>query len=136
MTLDTYTAELRATLGRQCHLELSLLAQQAERLGGIEYALSEAGITGQQIESGDCPLSKYLKQALDADAVYVGWDDIVIFNSTVMPVRVRTPEWVAEWIGLFDLGRFPQLIEVPEDADERQTQRIAADADPLPGSDS
>lgn len=132
---EHYRAELHATLGRYCLQQLGLLAQQAERLGGIEFAFIEAGITGQQIESGECPFSMYLKKALDADAVYVGWNDIVIFSSTVMPVRVRTPEWVAEWIGLFDLGRFPQLIEVPEDEQTHQAGRPASDEDPLPGTD-
>jgi len=73
---------------------------------GIAIKLAELGIQGRRGSSWKCPIAQYL-----GDGVAVRPDKIVLDSDKWICLPV--PEPVSEFIGKFDAGEYPELVEFP-----------------------
>ncbi|MEU4164877.1 hypothetical protein [Actinoplanes sp. NPDC026670] len=88
---------------------LNALGDDAEKIG---QTLFNGGWLGQPLDSGGCPIARYLTTVLpDVVGVAVGNDEVTVFPIDGPDVDVTLPLAVAGFVAAFDVDAFPELID-------------------------
>lgn len=85
------------------------LARLGDTADAVAATLTAAGITGRQCNNKICPVARYLRSEcliLDSDRVVVESSFVALDDA-----NLNIPRAVSDFIGLFDGGYFPGLIE-------------------------
>ncbi len=98
---------MTATLEAQVTGALDDLGDHHEK---VAARLAELGHLGEQRDTGECPVARYLTAALGVKHVVVAPTVAFVFRHDGSSIAVRMPAAAGEFVRRFDAGEFPDLV--------------------------